>query len=1785
MADNDQNNARGESQDQVQLQGGTYEIITNRLKGHRKKLLQRLLKLNNARKDVFGAVENKLLSSKRISTRNNCVPRDVVPVADKFIFGYNVFVGLRTETTLEDVFSVYEWKDGTFLPCPLDLIADERFETDFQHLYRFYKRTRFVKFAVIGNHLFMVFRVGKSISDVKTFKWLIREGSIEYLDNRSDHEYVFPPQHEFEWKRVTQDMHRSGRNPHASIEDRVFVETVGGDLTVKIEDNTETGEGIYCEPVDDPDQTLSDAEIYYAVVGNVILMKIRPYQERQFRYILYNEKLQRALRLDGIKDSCVLLPEDHGLVFPKGYYLQTGALKQFETEMEDMVFEKRIASPNGEDYLYVFYNRDSGVYILLSYNIIEQQVSPPVLCNGYSFFDDGTLIYFKAGEETKKHHAIQIWQTPYYGPDFSIPVKSDSELYKIGNKDIVTCMAECHELMNLVDREEVHAGLYLEVAKKAEEIQDSYFWIGSKDTFVLSQPLAQINEAASSAVDEFEKVVRTKRNTGLRIDEIAQNVRAMIGEIDYEQLDEINQFVEHLTKLRATRGEVISLKDLQYADVEAVESIENEVAEHTDRLSELCAQFLLSEQSLDPYRKSITLSGDKVPQVGKAAEAKELESEVEKTANELDMLTDIVSNLKIDDATETIAIIDNISLVYSQVNQVKSSLRNKLNELGRIEGQAEFSSQLKLIAQSVINYLDICSTPAKCDEYLTKVTVQLETLESKFADFEQFIVQLAEKREELYNAFESRKVQLVAEHNQRASALMASAERILKGIQNRIQSFTAIDEINGYFAGDLMIDRIRETIQQLIDLGDNVKAEDLKSKLKTIHQDSIRQLKDKQALYEDGENVIRLGSQRFAVNRQDLEGTIVRKEDDMYFHLTGTGFFERIDDERLNETKDVWDSNIVSETDDVYRAEYLAYKLFREMEGSNEEIEFAETSDIDAIVSRVQTYMGPRYDEGYVKGVHDRDAARILQGLADLRSKIGLLKYSTQARALAAVFWKLSENNEGKQLLNAKIKSMGQASKLFGGSDKQENYIEEIADSLSEFIETTGLFGADLIDEAAEYLFYELAADNEFIIDQCAAALRDEFESHIKQENYCTRLTKSLDAVSADPAGSYRLLRDWVGSYVLRAADLSQIEYADEAAALLLPGDSSDGALEESTERQIAEMLGTHAVINDGLYDLNYCHFMKKLGHHEREFVPKFHQYQKCRNELVETYSHALHLEEFQPRVLTTFVRNKLIDQIYLPLIGDNLAKQIGAEGQDKRTDRQGLLLLISPPGYGKTTLMEYVANRLGLTFVKINGPAVGNKVSSVDPDEAPNAASRQELQKLNLAFEMGDNVMIYVDDIQHTNPEFLQKFISLCDAQRKIEGVYKGRSKTYDLRGKRVCVIMAGNPYTESGERFKIPDMLANRADVYNIGDIVGDNYDQFVASYIENCLTSNPVIEKLARRSQSDVYAIMRVAETGQQEGIEFEDNYSAEELDEHLSAMKKLYVVRDVVLKVNRQYILSAGQSEQYRTEPPFLLQGSYRNMNRIAGRVLPIMNEQELWTLIYSTYEQDAQTLTTGTESNLLKFRELTGRLTGEQAQRWEDIKKTFGRNLLLGGDAEDNVGKVIRQLNAFSAGLDSLKDVIADGIMDIKSDKKTERAEPTTDAFREVGQQVLRRMSEMIDELKLQREEQSKTPKTAVGLKAQKDINMLTSVLEEQFRAMETWLLPMSHDEKKSKQKVITELMERFEAMVKGYSKLIDVLKSKYEPEKADAASKEKTRQAKSKVAKKTNSPAKRKKQD
>lgn len=290
----------------------------------------------------------------------------------------------------------------------------------------------------------------------------------------------------------------------------------------------------------------------------------------------------------------------------------------------------------------------------------------------------------------------------------------------------------------------------------------------------------------------------------------------------------------------------------------------------------------------------------------------------------------------------------------------------------------------------------------------------------------------------------------------------------------------------------------------------------------------------------------------------------------------------------------------------------------------------------------------------------------------------------------------------------------------------------------------------------------------------------------------------------------------------------------------------------------------------------------------------------------------------------------------------------------------------------------------------------------------------------------MGNNVMLYVDDIQHTHPEFLQKFISLCDGTRRIEGVWKSKTKTYDMRGKKFCVVMAGNPYTESGEVFKIPDMLANRADIYNLGEVLGGMEESFSLSYIENSLTSNPVLAPLALRDMNDLYLLVDKAMGKPFSSNSLSYQYSEAEITEIVAILERMISLRDVVLKVNQQYIASAAQSDRYRTEPPFKLQGSYRNMNKLAEKISAVMNAAEIRQILDDHYLGEAQLLTQGAEENLLKLAEIRDTLSPQEEQRWQQIKRDFTRNKALGGDGADVGDRVVVQLASLVESVQSLR---------------------------------------------------------------------------------------------------------------------------------------------------------------
>ena len=1592
------------------LDAGAYEIIRKRLLTQKDFLSERLTKLNEARKEVFNSTNFALSANQRITTENTCISRGIIAFDKLCIFGYNVHFGLRTDIQLSDVFSIYLFQENQFIPQPLDLINDQNFFTDFQNLYKYYRDSIFSKFRRTDNYLYMVFQTSKSAQDLKAFKWLIKDGKLIYQDDRSIHEVKKADQFDFEWQKTSIDDRRLGKFPHISILDKIFIEAIGGDITFKIEDNTDTGKGIFTEKVTHLDQQLDDAEYYYADLGNLIAVKIKPFQE-DFRAYIYNVRTKEVINIPALLDAAVLLPDNQGLIFSNGYYLQNGTYHIFENKLDNFQFFRRVNSPNGEDFMYIFNQDETNTYILLSYNIIQQNVETPIVCNGFTIFKDGSLIYFRTEEEATRHHQVQIWETPYVERLVENQEKTNHPLYKIGNKDIVKAMAESQEVIQLINKEDSYEGLYEDIVKKANNIVDGYFWINDKDTFELAIPLLEIKTVANTAIDEFAKVQVQKKFAQETLEKTEKSIEEIVFKVNSTTYNQLDLLVEHLAEARKIQGKVIDLRSIRYINLERVQELENQLQEVNENLSTKTIEFLLLDEALIPYEEKVAEQKNLVASIEKVVDAKVIEESCLKIASELELLIDILNSLKIEDATQTTKIIEKISVIFASLNEVRAQLTRQTSALKSKEAVAEFSAQITLLEQSVVNFLELSTTAEKTEEYNTKIIVQLEELESKFSDFDDFALKIADKRDEIIKAFNSKREQLVEQTNKRTNSLEQIGLRVLRNIENKSKTFSEKEEILAFYSSDLMIDKMRQIIQELKDLKDVSKAENLENLLKKSQEDTLRVLRDKTELFVDGQNIIALGQNKFTVNTQQLALTLLNRNNELFYHLTGTSFYQKVKNEEIYRYQDIWNQEFVSENQLVYRAEYLAYQAFL----ARNEKDFDAEKFINQIIEQ-------NYSEGYIKGVHNFDALRIFTELVNINSKLDVLQFDAPTRTTAQVFWHSIENNL-QEKLNAMIGSAQLILKNFPNSNRFENILNEIK-SLFENWETEWDKSQTSSEKVSHYLFTTFTKYHAFSMSREAEKFQKEFVNYLEKNKNSDDFNALISDQQFSSTEKFYLIENWIHSFIDENENYSSYRnVVNEAATMLLFSKDQYHINDGNSVIKIEDLKGNHAVIVDGIYTQNYHEIISKLEHFSTVDVPNFKSFQKLKEEISKSYEKDLKIAEFEPKVLTSFVRNKLINEVYFPLIGNNLAKQLGTAGENKRTARMGMLLLISPPGYGKTTLMEYLAKTMGLHFVKVNGPTIGHNITSIDPIEAKTSGEREELKKINLSFEMADNVMLYLDDIQHLSAEFLQKFISLADGQRKIDGIFEGESKTYDLRGKRFCIVMAGNPYTESGSKFQIPDMLANRADVYNLGDVIGDTETLFNLSLIENATGDNPYLDKIASKSLTDFYKLTNFVTENKEQLPDLEGNYLKQEIDDFIAVLKHVIKIRNVVVEVNQNYIASAAMQDDYRTEPPFKMQGSYRNMSKLVSKIVPMMNEKEINETILAHYESESQTLTTDTESNLLRLKEIAGLINSEEKERWETIKATFVKNNKHGGLNKDD--KIFAQLLEFNENLEGI----------------------------------------------------------------------------------------------------------------------------------------------------------------
>lgn len=1580
--------------DQQEL--NSLDLIKKRMSRNNESLLESLNKLNAERNESFKKEDLKLIATVPIRSEKISSPMDIFNSNEGLIVGYSI--QKNKETLLSDVFSLYSvvGEESVNIPIEQSIFNIEKFKDEFSRMYRYYDSVQFVQFLTEEDSVTAVFKYGTNDSDLKGFKWdKNREGNYEYSGEVSLNNLISAIQKETnKWSEVK---NKNNANKRVYLNDDVFISFDSEKSKIEFNNKDKI---LFSEELKEKLQTFEDMEFSLSVVDTLVLVRFKPYNESH-RYYIFDSVNMVVHRCDSLENNIVTLPQNNGIVFGNGYYLSKGEFKLFEEGKKEN-YLKTIKSPNGEDFIIVYYSSYNNAYSLFQFNLVNQIVSAPIKTRGYAIIDSGEILLIKSGTYDTRDHAIQKWDSPYSSDLFYNKKQGEKEktrLTKVGNNELVKAISAIKNIISFIETKEVTVEVYSNVIKMVDDVIDKYHWISMFNDLNLVKILKEEKETANLVIEEFKKVEELKvfsKNKFLKIKSKAEETftKTRIKQSDIEHMMAV------LVEVKALTGEVSALKGERYIDNEALENLISESERVYGNVNKIIAELLNKDSTYAKFEEKVKELKVKVEENDTYKEISEVIKEIEEISKSIGFLNEEIGNLNFEDTRILSEVLEKVAMLFSAINQIRSIAKNKEGKLALEEAHVEFGSQSKILEQTLENALMKSTTVEKSDEEYSKVLSLIQNLESRFSHIgdENFSKAIEDQKNDIVSAFAAHKKNLRNKLQEKVGNLKKAVDVSLKTISNKADKAFSLNEISTLFLTDGVILRANTMIDEIASYGDVTIAEELKGQINQLRKKAIKRVRDDSDLFEDHGNILKLGNHKFSVNKKPFEIVLIKNNGKIYSHVETTKYYKEIPlIESHKDIYDVWDYDVISENKELYRSEFLAYSMLQDARNGLNGLSNVMLSDIirkgvwnnkeTSMIKVVNNYSSKLYREGYIKGVHDIDAEKIIIALNDVYEKSTDVRFSSDEKIAAILLYSHIKKMKKEDIFAEVKKGIELIEKINSNVilDKAREKIRNEFDSAELDLSLDVLEYMVKYVETAKYCSKEVNVSYEEMKNILGDFIKD-FKCEIDSENcsighkikYISELRNMLNDYCKFSEKTTSIVEELIICFMRREIIAQKLDLKDFNYSITISG-----------------LMGSHSSINEkGELTITVEDFNRRNKIHREKTIPLYDLVDKVRAEILKKERDSINLNAMVAKPLVSFVKNKLISQSYLPKFGANFAKQIGETGKNKRPDTMGMLLLTSPPGYGKTTLVEYIVDKLGMLFVKINCPSIGHEITSLDPSQATNLTARNEIEKINFAFEMGDNVCLYLDDIQHTNPEFLQKFISLCDGTRTVDGVWQGESKTYNLRGRRFSVVMAGNPYTESGEMFKIPDMLANRADTYNLGEISSDDKHVFELSYIENALTSNNVTASLMDRSANDIYLFLKQIDGIHVDNEAFDNEYSESEAEEIRAILRIMRRIQKTILKVNQQYIYSASQNDEYRVEPSFKLQGSYRNMSKIMEKVLPLMTEEEVDSLIVDHYQSEAQTLTKSNEENLLKFKEIFGNMNEEDKLRWNFLKQEF-----------------------------------------------------------------------------------------------------------------------------------------------------------------------------------------------
>ena len=232
-----------------------------------------------------------------------------------------------------------------------------------------------------------------------------------------------------------------------------------------------------------------------------------------------------------------------------------------------------------------------------------------------------------------------------------------------------------------------------------------------------------------------------------------------------------------------------------------------------------------------------------------------------------------------------------------------------------------------------------------------------------------------------------------------------------------------------------------------------------------------------------------------------------------------------------------------------------------------------------------------------------------------------------------------------------RAKSAVRLRELFADANAVTLLAQEIAVYLNEFFEHFAMdVSGSVIDRASSYLVEQLASSTKiFIQSRYAQELLAAFDRTLDAESI-SQFKKSISDLKTQPDQQWALASTWLNA-VVQKQELGQLQrYIPEAAGNLISAIKLDTS-SSKLELEVSDLLGEHITIESQTLAFSVDEYLQKMHHHHTVTLPEYDDYLELRSQVMRTERSTLKLESFKAKPLSSFVRNRLVNESYLPLI------------------------------------------------------------------------------------------------------------------------------------------------------------------------------------------------------------------------------------------------------------------------------------------------------------------------------------------------------------------------------------------------------------------------------------------------------------------------------------------------------------------------------------------------------